>query len=83
MRAFTGTLGNGERGLFVSTGGYTSEAQDAARNAEQRVTLIERDEFINLLIQHYDDLDSEYQATVPLKQVYIPSQNRHLKSRAR
>ena len=43
-------------GLFVSTGGYTSEAQDAARNAEQRVTLIDRDEFIDLLIQHYDDL---------------------------
>jgi restriction system protein len=75
MRAFTGTLGNGERGLFVSTGGYTSEAQDAARNAEQRVTLIDRDEFIDLLIQHYDDLESEYQATVPLKQVYIPSQD--------
>jgi restriction system protein len=75
MRAFTGTLGKGERGLFVSTGGYTSEAQDAARNAEQRVTLIDRDEFIDLLIQHYDDLESEYQATVPLKQVYIPSQD--------
>ncbi|GGN08375.1 restriction endonuclease [Halarchaeum nitratireducens] len=75
MRAFTGTLGNGERGLFVSTGGYTSEAQDAARNAEQRVTLIDRDEFIDLLIQHYDDLESEYQATVPLKQIYIPSQD--------
>lgn len=75
MRAFTGTLGNGERGLFVSTGGYTSEAQDAARNAEQRVTLIDRDEFIDLLIQHYDDLESEYQATVPLKQVYIPSED--------
>ena len=75
MRAFTGTLGNGERGLFVSTGGYTSDAKDAARNAEQRVTLIDRDEFIDLLIQHYDDLESEYQATVPLKKVYIPSQD--------
>jgi restriction system protein len=27
------------------------------------------------MIQHYDDLESEYQATVPLKQVYIPSQD--------
>ncbi|WP_230198569.1 restriction endonuclease [Halopiger goleimassiliensis] len=40
MRAFMGTLGNGERDLFVSTGSYTSEAQDTARNVEQRVTLI-------------------------------------------
>jgi len=75
MQQFSGALGNGERGLFVSTGGYTSGAKDAARNAEQRVTLIDRDEFIDLLIQHYDGLESEYQATVPLKQVYIPSQD--------
>ncbi|MFT4881923.1 MAG: restriction system protein [Salinirussus sp.] len=75
MQQFSGALGNGERGLFVSTGGYTSGAKDAARNAEQRVTLINRHEFIGLLIQHYDDLESEYQATVPLKQVYIPSQD--------
>jgi restriction system protein len=75
MQQFSGALGNGERGLFVSTGGYTSGARDAARNAEQRVTLIDRDEFIDLLIQHYDDLESEYQATVPLKRVYIPSQD--------
>jgi restriction system protein len=75
MQQFSGALGNGERGLFVSTGGYTSGARSEARNAEQRVTLIDRDEFIYLLTQHYDDLESEYQATVPLKQVYIPSQD--------
>lgn len=75
MQQFTGALGSGERGLFVSTGGYTSGAKNAARNAEQRVTLIDRDEFIDLLIQHYDELESEYQATVPLKRVYIPSQD--------
>jgi len=75
MREFTGTLNNDERGLFVSTGGYTSGAEDAARNNEQRVTLIDRDKFIDLLIEHYDDLEPEYQATVPLKAVYIPSQD--------
>lgn len=75
MQQFSGALGNGERGLFVSTGGYTSGARSEARNAEQWVTLINRDEFIYLLTQHYDHLESEYQATVPLKQVYIPSQD--------
>jgi restriction system protein len=75
MRAFTGTLSNDERGLFVSTGGYTSDAKDAARNTEQRVTLVDRDKFIDLLTEHYDDLEPEYQAAVPLKPVYIPSQD--------
>lgn len=75
MQQFSGALGNGEHGLYISTGGYTKDAKDAARNAEQRVTLIDRDEFTDLLIQHYDELESEYQATVPLKQVYIPTQD--------
>ena len=43
-------------------------------------TECDRDEFVDLLIQHYDDLESEYQATVPLKRVYIPSQGPHSKS---
>lgn len=36
---------------------------------------LDRAAFIDLLIQHYDDPESEYQATVPLKRVYIPSQD--------
>jgi len=75
MREFTGALGNSEKGLFVSTGGYTREAENEARSGTQRVTLIGRDRFIDLLIQHYEALESEYQATVPLKQVYIPSRD--------
>jgi len=75
MRAFTGTLSSDERGLFVSTGGYTSDAKEAARTTEQRVTLIDRDKFIDLLIEHYTELEPEYQATVPLKPVYIPTED--------
>lgn len=75
MRSFTGTLSNGEMGLFVSTGGYTREAKDEARNADNRVTILDRDDFIDLLIQHYENLEPEYQALVPLKRVYIPTQD--------
>lgn len=75
VQALAGALSSGERGLFVSTGGYTNPTKDAARAADQRITLVDRDKFIDLLVQHYDELDSEYQATVPLKQVYIPSQD--------
>jgi restriction system protein len=53
----------------------TRGARNKTQNAEQRVTLIDRSKFIDVLIQHYDDLESEYQAIVPLKQVYIPSQD--------
>ena len=54
---------------------FTSDANEPARTTEQRVTLIDRDKFIDLLIEHYAELEPEYQATVPLKPVYIPTQD--------
>ena len=75
MRSFTGTLGGAERGLFVSTGGFTHDAEIAAKSSNQRVTLVDRDAFIELLTDHYENLEPEYQAKVPLKKVYIPAQD--------
>ncbi|UPV75315.1 restriction endonuclease [Halorussus limi] len=74
MREFNGTLGSGEKGLYISTGGFTSDAEQAAENTSQRVTLLDRDDFIDLLLQHYEDLEPEYQSMVPLKRVYIPTE---------
>lgn len=73
MREFSGTLGPDEKGLYVSTGGFTRDAKEAARNASERITLLDRDEFIDLLLQHYEDLDPEYKTYIPLKRVYIPT----------
>lgn len=74
MREFVGTLGNGEKGLFVSTGGFTRDANQAAESTSARVALLNRDEFIDLFLQHYEDIEAEYQAKVPLKRVYVPTQ---------
>jgi restriction system protein len=75
MREFTGTLHRGDKGLYVATGGYTASARRAARESAQRVKLVDRDEFIDLLIDHYDDIEPEYQALVPLRPVYIPTRD--------
>ena len=58
-------------GLFVSTGGFTPHA---IREAEKHpnITLIDRDSFVNFLLEHYDKLEPQYQAMVPLQRVYIP-----------
>lgn len=74
MREFVGTLGNGEKGLFVSTGGFTRDAKQAAESTNARVALLNRDEFIDLFLQSYEDIEAEYQAKVPLKRVYVPTQ---------
>ena len=67
----TSASGESYNGLFVSTGGFTSHA---SREAEKHpnITLIDRDSFVNFLLEHYDKLEPQYQATVPLRRVYIP-----------
>lgn len=66
MREFIATLDQGDKGLYVATGGYTRDARSAAREAGRRLTLLDRDEFIHFLIEHYDALDPEDQSLVPL-----------------
>jgi len=36
--------------------------------------LLDRDDFIELLLEYYSNLESEYQSIVPLKTVYVPTE---------
>lgn len=72
MRSFIATLRDGENGLYVSTGGFTRDAEVEARGAREPVTLLDRDDFIRLLLEHYEDLEPEYKAQVPLRKVWVP-----------
>ena len=74
MRAFIATLRDGENGLYVSTGGFTRDAEVEARGAREPVTLLDRDAFIRLLLEHYEDLEPEYKAQVPLRKVWVPAE---------
>jgi len=72
MRNFVATVREGERGLFVSTGGYTRDAETEAKMATQLVTCLDRDQFVDLLLEHYENMEPELRAMIPLKKVYIP-----------
>ena len=71
IRELRGTLGGNENGLFVSTGGFTSEAYRESEK-QGKITLIDREQFVSLLLENYDKLEPQYQALVPLRTVYIP-----------
>jgi restriction system protein len=73
MRAFMATLRPGESGLYVSTAGFTRDAEVEALGAREPVTLLDRDGFIRLLLEHYEDLDLEYKAQIPLRKVWVPA----------
>jgi restriction system protein len=74
LRNFMSTLREGERGLFVSTGGFSKDAQYEAERAPRgiSVTLVDRDRFVDLLGEYYDRLDPLAKALLPLKTILIP-----------
>lgn len=72
MRSFLGALRTGDNGLYVSTGGFTSDAKLEAQQSREPVTLLDRDEFIRLLLENYEALEAEYKSKVPLRKVWVP-----------
>jgi restriction system protein len=72
IRSFLGGLRGDDRGLYVSTGGFTKEARYEAERASVPVNLIDLEYLASLLVQHYESLDAEGKALVPLTRVYWP-----------
>ncbi len=72
IRSFLGGLRPNDRGLYVSTGGFTKDAKYEAERANVPLTLIDTDLLVRLIIQHYDNFDSDTRALIPLKKLYWP-----------
>ncbi len=68
-----GKVGQGEFGLFVTLGTFTNQAVTFARN-KTNLRLIDGEELVALMLQHYEQFDSRYKGLIPLKRVYIPDE---------
>lgn len=66
-----GSLHDREKGIFVSLGGFTTEARSKARNSG-KVSLIDAKQFVSLFLDHYEKLEPSWQAKFPLARVYVP-----------
>jgi len=72
IRSFMAVLGANDIGLFVCTGGFTSEAQREARTQEtRRITLLDAQGLFDLWIEHYDQLPEQQRQRLPLRTVYF------------
>jgi restriction system protein len=72
LRSFMAVLGQDEVGIYVSMGGFTTDADSEARSQERRrITLMDVRKLIDLWIEHYDQLDEDDRALLPLKPVYF------------
>lgn len=61
----------GDIGLFISTGGFTSDAKVTARTSHVHVELIDFDRFIALWQEFYDKLNDEDKDRLRLRPVYF------------
>jgi len=71
LRSFMAMLGEQDVGIFVSTGGFTNEAESEARTKETRkLTLVDLVKLVELWVQHYDKIAESDKQLLPLKPVY-------------
>lgn len=73
IRSFTGGLRPSDKGLYVSTGGYTKEAKYEAERSNNPVTLVDADMLVSLIIQYYDNFDTDARSLIPLTKIYWPT----------
>jgi len=71
VSALSGKLDAKEYGLIVTLGSFTHQAKNFARG-RSNLRLIDGDELVDLVLQHYDQFDARYKGLLPLRRVYIP-----------
>ncbi len=73
VRSFIGGLRASDRGLYVSTGGFTREARYEADRSNVPVKLLDLDEFVRLYVECYDSADGEARTILPLVRIWWPA----------
>jgi restriction system protein len=73
VRSFIGVLRQGDRGIYLSTGGFTREARYEAERSNIPLTLLDLDGLARLIETHYDSFDTEARTLLPLIKVLWPA----------
>ena len=73
IRSFIAGLHGNERGLYVSTGGFSKDAHVEAMHASKPVRLIDLDEFVRLYVENYVSMDEETRKILPLTCIWCPA----------
>lgn len=73
LRSFIGGLRTNDRGLYVSTGGFSKDARYEAERSTIPISLLNIDDLTELLIENYDNLDNDTKALIPLVKLYWPA----------
>ncbi len=72
IRSFIGGRHPEDKGLYVSTGGFTKDARYEAERASIPLTLMDFDQLVESIVQHYEAFDSESRSMLNLGRIYWP-----------
>lgn len=70
FRSFLSLIGSSDAGIYISAGGFTSEAEKEARFAHQRVMLIDLEKLVSLWISNIEKIDPTSRSLLPLVPVW-------------
>ena len=73
IRSFLGGRHKDDKGLYVSTGGFTKDAKYEAERATIPLTLMDIDDLVSVLLENYESMDADSMALIPLSRVYWPA----------
>jgi len=74
IRSFLGGLRPGDKALYVSTGGFTKDANYEADRSNIPLALVDLDKLATLIETHYEQFDSNGRILLPLSRIYWPSE---------
>jgi restriction system protein len=70
LRSFMAVLGDDDVGLFVTTAGFTKDAEEEARTQEKRkITLVNLETLFDLWVEYYSRLDDDARRLLPLRPI--------------
>ena len=79
VREFLAVLGQRDVGIFVSSGGFTKDAEELVRTHEtRRLTLVDLEELLKLWTSNYSKIDETKRRLLPLTAVFylsLPTQD--------
>ncbi len=72
VKSFIQGIRSGQKGLYVSTGGFTREAELESERSAVPLTLVDLEGLVELIIQYYDRFDADSRVLLPLTKIYWP-----------
>jgi restriction system protein len=72
LRSFMALLSDDDVGLFVTTAGFTKDAEDEARTQEKRkIALVNLEKLFDLWVEYYHKLDDQARRRLPLRPIHF------------